>query len=682
MSKVVLNVMAGVAGLVASAGGWPQTAEYMEFRAPAGVQGCYGFTPFAVSADGTVLAGRVLRGSSCGTLDTAVAARWTLSEGITELGVLHGHATPFPQSVATAVNANGSVIVGHSRVADRNSFPDRAFRWTRETGMVALPLLNGGLRSDAQGVNADGSVVVGTAQDGRDMRYRAVRWTQETGIASLGAINGGDFSQAYAVNAEGNVVVGYSRDGQLTTPYGRAFRWTPSTGMVSLGTLPGDRESYAFAVNADGSVVAGQSIREAARLTSRAFRWTHGGGIEDLGALPAWSFTRATGINADGNVIVGSAYDGSGGGAAFRWTRQKGMQTVQEWLRENGVTGVAADGATATNADGSVVVGHTDERGWIARVAAVGTGFITFPEVEQSLSSAATAGAMILNSLSTVLNGAHSRPLSRRVAAGNKAFWVTGDVGRDDHGSRSGNFGIAEVGIGYNFGPAQVNASLGGSKERQKLPVGGRAESDGAYVMAEALVQTFANLTTTLGAYVGRGEADIRRGYMNGGMPDASSSSPDVAIYGFRARVDWEKLASVAGMTVSPYVDLTRSRAKLEGYTESGGGFPARFDAREETATELRLGLTALWPLSPRVQLVSIVEAAHRFEKSGARTTGNLVGLFSFDLPGSRYDRDWMRVAAGVDAAARAGTISLMLNATNRGAVPTYWVSASWQLTF
>src|SRR5262249_44815241 len=104
------------------------------------------------------------------------------------------------------------------------------------------------------GVNADGSVVVGSA------RAQAFRWTAATAGGDLGTLPGDTSSGAYAVSAEGSTVVGGSCMG--TSDEGatcRAFRWTEATGMMSLGKLPGDSTSLALGVSADGSVVVGVS---------------------------------------------------------------------------------------------------------------------------------------------------------------------------------------------------------------------------------------------------------------------------------------------------------------------------------------------------------------------------------------------------------------------------------------
>ena len=697
---------------------WAQRAEYVDF----GTVQPRGFRPLAISANGAVVVGEVRRDRGDGWGSEARAARWSRADGVSEFGTLANRpaqGTLAPgwsiASRASDVSANGSVIVGSASAGDAGPFATHAFRWTRETGMVSLGMLNGGDRSAASGVSANGLVIVGSANDGAapSMALRAFRWSEATGMVSLGVLNGGLTSAARAVSADGSVIVGSAHDGHAPTGGSatRAFRWTQSTGMVSLGSISG-LSSGASSVSADGAVIVGAyelpEIRTGRHLpagivsNSRAFRWTEATGMESLVNSGGFRNSSAAAVSADGNVIVGIVGGQSPNDPyhAFRWTRATGMQTVADWLRENGVTvpeysetvvpgggavrtSVNLGTAAATNGDGSVVVGSTTSGdGYIARVSSLGSGLITLTNVADSLNSSATAGAMLLGTLGTVLNGAHSRPLSRRVAVGSNAFWVAGDVGRDDHGSRDGDFGLAEIGVGRNFGPAQVNVSLGHSRARQDLTLGGRAETDGTYVLTQALIPVYGSVTATLGAYGGWGDSDVRRGYLNGGATDFSSASPDLKMFGFRARVDWENALKLASVSFTPYVDLTRSRTKLDGYTEAGGGFPARFDAREETATELRIGAAAIWPLSSTAQFVSTLEAAHRFEKSGARTTGNLVGLFGFDLPGTRYDQDWVRVGGGVEGRVGGGTASLMLNATTRGAAPSYWLSAGWQLAF
>ncbi|HAC35420.1 MAG TPA: hypothetical protein DCF45_12965, partial [Gammaproteobacteria bacterium] len=90
-------------------------------------------------------------------------------------------------------------------------------------------------------------------------------------------------------------------------------------------------------------------------------------------------------------------------------------------------------------------------------VAGEPVGLITVVDATQSIISTSVAGGLVMSSISTVLNGAHSRPLSRLVDKGEKTGWVAGDWGVDHHDSRHGDLGLAEVGMGYHFGFAQIN---------------------------------------------------------------------------------------------------------------------------------------------------------------------------------------------------------------------------------
>src|SRR5207245_10505475 len=103
----------------------------------------------------------------------------------------------------------------------------RAFRWTESGGMVDLSDTRS--TSQASAVSADGSVVVGHIRFGNDLR--AFRWTEASGIVDLGIPNsaGSLFANqiVYDVSGDGSVVVGSNG--------GRAFRWMASGDFLDLG---------------------------------------------------------------------------------------------------------------------------------------------------------------------------------------------------------------------------------------------------------------------------------------------------------------------------------------------------------------------------------------------------------------------------------------------------------------
>lgn len=311
---------------------------------------------------------------------------------------------------------------------------------------------------------------------------------------------------------------------------------------------------------------------------------------------------------------------------------------------------------------------------------------ITLASLAPSLMSTATALDSTMANTDMLINGAHSRPMSRRVAVGEKTSWIAGDWGRDDHGSRDGSMGIAEIGVGYNFGPAQIDLSIGKNWADQHTVFGGNTNADGQYLMVEGIIpvserhQVFA----TLSAYDQWGSVDIQRGYLNAsGTQDASFANPDTQTWGLRARLDWENALAIKTVQLSPYAEVGYVHSRMDGYTETGGGLPAQFDSRSDHTTEVHAGVNAAMPLTATsLQLVANLEAAHRFNDTGAATSGDVTGLFTFSLPGQHYQSDWLKGGVGVEGMLGKGKASLMLNGTTRSSMPNAWLAASYQLAF
>ncbi|MFM6406406.1 MAG: hypothetical protein ACKPGT_17775, partial [Microcystis sp.] len=104
-----------------------------------------------------------------------------------------------------------------------------AFRWTQAGGMVGLGVLSGGIASYANGVSADGSVVVGYSATDPFTGAEAFIWNSTQGMRSLQQVLTNDYgldltgwslNRANAISADGLTVVGFG-----TNPNGLTEAW-------------------------------------------------------------------------------------------------------------------------------------------------------------------------------------------------------------------------------------------------------------------------------------------------------------------------------------------------------------------------------------------------------------------------------------------------------------------------
>lgn len=664
-----------ILGVAAQAPGQTLPSGYRDFSVFDGKLSSYAS---AVSANGSVVVGDFYDGSSAYDFR---AFRWTKETGLVSLGALDGR-----NSSAAGVSADGSVVVGFSP----NGAGDHPFRWTAATGMVDLGVLNNGVASSATGVSADGKVVVGYSLDSvMSSGYRAFRWTQATGMVDLGALNGGTSAQAYKASADGSVVVGYSADGAANNA-NRAFRWTQAAGMVSLGVLNGGGESVAFGVSADGSVVVGQAQDGAANNANRAFRWTQATGMTSLGVLNGGGDSYAFSVSADGRVVVGWALDRPGGFQyrAFRWTQTTGMQTVEQWLAAAGVTvgpSFIALGAAGTNADGSVVVGQLDNgHAFIARVAGQGSGMIDYQNYLGTLRGASGANSLAMQQADVVMHGLRGVPLHSLPHAGQLTAWTAGDWGRRDHQGDDGQIASGEIGFARGLdGQLTLKMALGRTYGTQNLAYGGRTSLKGTYVLPE-LVWRLADssLFATFSGYYSSGEGAIARTYLSSGAPTQSTGSPDVRVTALRARLDAVDALRLGAAAISPYVSLTYIHSLREGYTETGGDFPARWNSAAADTTQARLGADSTYPLNDRFRLLGRLEGVVRVAGSADGASGEVLELNSFYLGTLRQQHAWLRAGAGVEAQLGPGVATFMVNGTTEGNAASLWAYANYRIAF
>lgn len=252
----------------------------------------------SISNDGTKISGTFTHPESnmngWGLYDVA-SGNWTPLEGI-------GGETDGSESSAWGISGDGSTIVGLGWV---DAGTAHAIKWTEADGTVDMGSTVPDRSSRANGVNTDGSVIVGwqdgvtgfrqgaiwidgkqtllTDADGVELGeagavsgdgnwvigggMEAWIWNAEQGLQTISHPNGGPFfrGSSTAVSDDGSVVVGFYRAWPGPPMTGEGFIWTPETGRVDLNeyvtSLGMDDLGITFglplAISSDGTMIAG-----------------------------------------------------------------------------------------------------------------------------------------------------------------------------------------------------------------------------------------------------------------------------------------------------------------------------------------------------------------------------------------------------------------------------------------
>lgn len=317
----------------------------------------------AVSGDGSVVVG-----VSDFTNNQRRAFRWTTETQIMEnLGVLVGGT----RSAAKAISSDGNVIVGESNTT--SALNDISFRWTQVDGMLALPELEKDRGTFASAVSSDGSVVVGRGNTSGGTR--AFRWTEDLGIVNLGVLgvdDGNARSEANGVSADGSVVVGtseYDNFFDSSNNFVRAFIWRTKMQdfenlMASFPVIAGETE-LAFGAQQIG-VNSLMDSRGLARGAGKSFVSIFGGvsntGLgDDMGSRNASlggisygygvtdQLTMGFSVSANGTNVSSTGFDLDNGFGAAAW----------------GV--YSENGANRTGLQGSFALGYLNQDGAMTR---------------------------------------------------------------------------------------------------------------------------------------------------------------------------------------------------------------------------------------------------------------------------------------------------------------------------
>jgi uncharacterized membrane protein len=246
--------------------------------------------------------------------------------------------------------ANGWLIGGSNGAVD---FIGHAVRWNASGQVEDLGYPPGMLLSGATGCSADGSAIVGSANDNNNFaNYIGWRWTKAHGFQDLGGLGTDIFgninTHATGISADGSIVCGWSYNGSQTLP----FVWKASTGMVAL-PVPGLNSCVAWGISGDGQYVCGSVSLNDGR--TQAAIW-HKGQLKVLGnpaSGGSWGFTNDARAVSNTGVAVGSTTRDGSTLAACYWDKNGNQIMLSGY-------GAQTASAQAITPDGSVIVGWMD----------------------------------------------------------------------------------------------------------------------------------------------------------------------------------------------------------------------------------------------------------------------------------------------------------------------------------
>ncbi len=232
----------------------------------------------------------------------------------------------------------------------------RAFRKVGDGPEQILGVLGGYERSYANAVSADGNVVAGVCENGQYLdSSRAFVWTPQTGMQAIPRVSGSHVvAEIKGMSADGAVIVGNS--GSIASGF-RGFKWTQQTGTVALPAPSGTGaliESYARGVSSNGQFIVGTMITQ----TVRGPAIWNGMTPTILSYPPQYNFGGyLSGINDEGTIAIG-ALSGTGGlSNHFIWTSALGWEDPDDYFLRMGVLlpeGWNTNWITDISADGRV----------------------------------------------------------------------------------------------------------------------------------------------------------------------------------------------------------------------------------------------------------------------------------------------------------------------------------------
>ena len=535
----------------------------------------------------------------------------------------------------------------------------------------------------------------------------ALVWNAETNTSSAIISSGNNIDDRNSVSwvdtTSGTKAYGsnYRYDNISNTSDSSLWKWTPTEGVTTVVEIP---DAYAYNdihasdVSKDGNMLIGEMSQYSSSAQTRlgsGFIYTDDTGeLEVVDPESGYDFLGLYRIyNADQKIIFGSRSPAAGATEAIVYNDGV-IETANSFLNISDEYNFSY--LNDFNDDGSVILGlacpdggcqsPSDERRFLIGVPEEETigRIIDFDVALDQLSEVKSTLTQAQNSIMTAANGAHGNPLARRLDVGKQSAWVTGDLVNSDHYSDASDGRIGAFSYGKNYGPAQINVSIGKVNNTQTLASGGTAISGGAYVNLDFILPSNSaqNVYFTFGAFSYRGKNNTTRSFLNNGNLDEASGKSDLNASSISVRVDAvDYIVNEAG-SLSTFAELSLNKSTSSAYSETGSSlFNANYDAQTSDYREFRIGGIYKQAVSDNLNLFSNFELVHNKAERGNKT-GDIAG-FEFDMQDQSRKTTWAKYGLGFDYSFNdAASIEVSAYKTSVSSAASSWLSVTYNTEF
>ena len=148
-------------------------------------------------------------------------------------------------------------------------------------------------------------------------------------------------------------------------------------------------------------------------------------------------------------------------------------------------------------------------------------------------------------------------------------------------------------------------------------------------------------------AMAGKSDFNIKRTYVVGATPETTTADSDGTALGYLLQAGWAMALPVDGTTIMPFAQYGSLRGRMNGYTESGGQYPAIYDDINDRSRRSKLGAELRFE-QPRFGAWLSAAWVHEFSPRDADVHGLVqVQQSTFNYAGIVRDDNWAEIALG-----------------------------------